>query len=38
MPKIGMKAIRQAQLINATLTVIDRVGLAEASLAEFRMK
>jgi len=33
MPKIGMKAIRQAQLINATLTVIDRVGLADASLA-----
>nr|WP_024967967.1 transcriptional regulator BetI [Pantoea sp. IMH] len=33
MPKVGMKAIRQAQLINATLTVIDRVGLAEASLA-----
>ncbi|MCT2387243.1 transcriptional regulator BetI [Erwinia pyrifoliae] len=33
MPKIGMKAIRQAQLINATLTVIDRVGLANASLA-----
>ncbi|KAF0857521.1 BetI family transcriptional regulator [Mixta calida B021323] len=28
-----MKAIRQAQLIKATLTVIDRVGLAEASLA-----
>ncbi|ADP12530.1 HTH-type transcriptional regulator [Erwinia sp. Ejp617] len=28
-----MKAIRQAQLINATLTVIDRVGLANASLA-----
>ncbi|KAB8307523.1 transcriptional regulator BetI [Erwinia endophytica] len=33
MPKIGMKALRQAQLINATLTVIDRVGLADASLA-----
>ncbi len=33
MPKIGMKAIRQTQLINATLTVIDRVGLADASLA-----
>lgn len=33
MPKIGMKVIRQAQLINATLTVIDRVGLANASLA-----
>jgi len=33
MPKVGMKAIRQAQLINATLTVIDRVGLAEASIA-----
>ncbi|CCP03159.1 HTH-type transcriptional regulator betI [Erwinia amylovora Ea644] len=33
MPKIGMKAIRQAQLITATLTVIDRVGLANASLA-----
>lgn len=28
-----MKAIRQAQLIHATLTVIDRVGLADASLA-----
>lgn len=28
-----MKAIRQAQLIKATLTVIDRVGLAEASIA-----
>ncbi|WP_428946041.1 transcriptional regulator BetI [Pantoea sp. FN060301] len=33
MPKVGMKAIRQAQLIRATLTVIDRVGLADASLA-----
>ncbi|QKJ87073.1 HTH-type transcriptional regulator BetI [Paramixta manurensis] len=33
MPKVGMKAIRQAQLISATLTVIDRVGLAEASLS-----
>ena len=33
MPKVGMKAIRQAQLIKATLTVIDRVGLAEASIA-----
>ncbi len=33
MPKVGMKAIRQAQLIDATLTVIDRVGLADASLA-----
>lgn len=33
MPKVGMKAIRQAQLIQATLTVIDRVGLADASLA-----
>ncbi|KQN53537.1 transcriptional regulator BetI [Erwinia sp. E602] len=33
MPKVGMKAIRQAQLITATLTVIDRVGLADASLA-----
>lgn len=32
MPKVGMKAIRQAQLIRATLTVIDRVGLADASL------
>lgn len=33
MPKVGMKAIRQAQLINATMTVIDRVGLADASIA-----
>ncbi len=33
MPKIGMREIRQTQLINATLTVIDRVGLADASLA-----
>lgn len=33
MPKVGMKAIRQAQLIQATLTVIDRVGLADASIA-----
>lgn len=33
MPKIGMKAIRQAQLIHAALSVIDRVGLANASLA-----
>ncbi|MCX8956091.1 transcriptional regulator BetI [Erwinia psidii] len=32
MPKVGMKAIRQTQLINATLSVIDRVGLADASL------
>ena len=33
MPKVGMNAMRQAQLIKATLTVIDRVGLAEASIA-----
>lgn len=33
MPKVGMKAIRQTQLIRATLKVIDRVGMADASLA-----
>ena len=33
MPKVGMKAIRQKQLIRANLMVIDRVGLADASLA-----
>lgn len=34
MPKIGMRRVRRAQLIEATLHVIDRVGLAHATMAE----
>ena len=33
MPKLGMKAIRSAQLIDATMQVVDRVGLHKASVA-----
>ncbi|HCH22709.1 MAG TPA: transcriptional regulator BetI, partial [Oceanospirillaceae bacterium] len=33
MPKLGMKAIRSAQLIEATMQVVDRVGLHKASVA-----
>lgn len=33
MPKVGMPQIRKPQLVNATMTVIDRVGLHAASIA-----
>lgn len=33
MPKLGMKAIRSAQLIDATMQVVDKVGLHKASVA-----
>jgi len=33
LPKLGMKAIRSAQLIEATMQVVDRVGLHKASVA-----
>lgn len=33
MPKVGMPDIRKPQLVNATMTVIERVGLQSASIA-----
>ena len=33
MPKVGMQPIRRQQLIEATLTAIDRVGMGDASIA-----
>jgi len=33
MPKVGMQPIRRQQLIEATLTAIDQVGMADASIA-----
>ncbi|MEZ9015494.1 transcriptional regulator BetI [Vibrio lentus] len=33
MPKVGMPDIRKPQLVQATMTVIDRVGLHAASIA-----
>ena len=33
MPKVGMPDIRKPQLVNATMTVIERVGLHSASIA-----
>ncbi len=33
MPKVGMRAIRKPQLVEATMTVIDRVGLHSASIS-----
>lgn len=33
MPKVGMPDIRKPQLVQATMTVIDRVGLHGASIA-----
>lgn len=33
MPKVGMPEIRKPQLINATMSVIDRVGLHAASIS-----
>ncbi|MEX9542625.1 transcriptional regulator BetI, partial [Escherichia coli] len=33
MPKIGMQSIRKQQLIQATLDVINEVGMQEASIA-----
>jgi TetR/AcrR family transcriptional regulator, transcriptional repressor of bet genes len=34
MPKLGMPPIRREQLIRATFETIDRVGLADATIAE----
>ena len=33
MPKVGMQPIRRQQLIEATLTAVDQVGMADASIA-----
>lgn len=33
MPKVGMPKIRRPQLVSATMTVIDRVGLHGASVS-----
>jgi TetR/AcrR family transcriptional repressor of bet genes len=33
MPKVGMQPIRRQQLIAATLTAVDQVGMADASIA-----
>ncbi|MCF9330065.1 transcriptional regulator BetI [Vibrio parahaemolyticus] len=33
MPKVGMPEIRKPQLVNATMSVIDRVGLHAASIS-----
>lgn len=33
MPKVGMPDIRKPQLVNATMTVIERVGLHNASIS-----
>ncbi|OLQ93787.1 transcriptional regulator BetI [Vibrio ponticus] len=33
MPKVGMPQIRKPQLVNATMSVIDRVGLHAASIS-----
>ncbi len=33
MPKIGMQSIRKQQLIQATLAVINEVGMQDASIA-----
>lgn len=33
MPKVGMQPIRRSQLITATLTAVDQVGMGDASIA-----
>ncbi|MBX9755117.1 MAG: transcriptional regulator BetI, partial [Pseudomonadaceae bacterium] len=33
MPKVGMQPIRRKQLIDATLTAVDQVGMHDASIA-----
>lgn len=33
MPKVGMQPIRRKQLIDATLTAVDQVGMPDASIA-----
>lgn len=33
MPKVGMQPIRRQQLIDATLTAVDQVGMGDASIA-----
>jgi len=33
MPKVGMQPIRRQQLIQATLTAVDQVGMGDASIA-----
>ncbi|AYA39549.1 transcriptional regulator BetI [Xenorhabdus nematophila] len=38
MPKIGMQSIRKQQLIDATLTVVNEIGMQEASIAQIARK
>ncbi|WP_340621006.1 transcriptional regulator BetI [Xenorhabdus siamensis] len=38
MPKIGIQSIRKQQLIDATLAVINEVGMQEASIAQIARK
>ncbi|MBC8952070.1 transcriptional regulator BetI [Xenorhabdus sp. PB62.4] len=38
MPKIGMQSIRKQQLIDATLIVVNEVGMQEASIAQIARK
>jgi TetR/AcrR family transcriptional repressor of bet genes len=33
MPKVGMQPIRRTQLISATMTAVDQVGMGDASIA-----
>ncbi|MEF1291965.1 TetR family transcriptional regulator, partial [Vibrio sp. M260118] len=33
MPKVGMPSIRKPQLVQATMAVIDRVGMQSASIS-----
>ncbi|MDX7990140.1 transcriptional regulator BetI [Xenorhabdus littoralis] len=38
MPKIGMQSIRKQQLIDATLSVVNEVGMQDASIAQIARK
>ncbi|CAM3690180.1 transcriptional regulator BetI [Xenorhabdus thuongxuanensis] len=38
MPKIGMQSIRKQQLIDATLIVVNEVGMQEATIAQIARK
>ncbi|MCC8378864.1 transcriptional regulator BetI [Xenorhabdus stockiae] len=38
MPKVGIQSIRKQQLIDATLAVINEVGMQEASIAQIAKK
>ncbi|MCG3464020.1 transcriptional regulator BetI [Xenorhabdus bovienii] len=38
MPKIGMQSIRKQQLIDATLAVVNEVGMQDASIAQIARK